>query len=118
MKKKIKLNKKNLKTLINESFNEDSFTLDEDKLDKIIKNYLLESSETYEINEKTVSNTTNEIISEFESQIDDFIGEIGLMNDIDGDILLENKEYLDEKLYLIEGYLNEVKKVINSIKNT
>jgi hypothetical protein len=116
MTKKIKLNGKNIKTLINESLDEDNFNLSEEKIDKIIKNYLLERVDEVDNEEKTVSNTTISLLEEFESQIDDFLEEMDFINDKDGDVLLENHVYLDEKLYLLSKNLGNIKKIIESIK--
>lgn len=116
MTKKIKLNEKNIKTLINEGLGGDNFSLDSEKIDKIIKKYLLERSEDVEYEEKTISDTTISILREFESQIDDFMEEIDLINEKDGDILLENHVYMDEKLISLSKNLKNVKNIIKSIK--
>ena len=113
--KKIKLNESNIKTFISDKTD---YSLSEEKIDNIIKTYLTEMSESKENDEKGLSTSTIEIFEDFSNQIEDFNEELEFINEKDGDILLENEEYLDSRLMDIKEHLFKIQDIMDSLKET
>jgi hypothetical protein len=120
MKKVKKITTKNLKNMVKENFLEDSF-LPEHKIDKIIKEYLLEReeflnndfliTEKYEFSPKTV-----DVFSEMLDGLNEMLDDLDIIKEKEGNVLVLEGYYADEQISEIIEKLSDVTKSISKLK--
>lgn len=120
MKKVKKITTKNLKNIVKENFLEDSF-LPEHKIDKIIKEYLLEREELlnsdYLITEKyEFSPKTIDVFSDMLDGLNEMLDDLDIIKEKEGDVLIVEGYYADENISEIIQKLTDVTKSISKLK--
>jgi hypothetical protein len=120
MKKVKKITTKNLKNIVKENFLEDSF-LPEHKIDKIIKEYLLEREELlnsdYLITEKyEFSPKTIDVFSDMLDGLNEMLDDLDIIKEKEGDVLIVEGYYADENITEIIQKLTDVTKSISKLK--
>lgn len=105
-----KIKKSNISNIIKKNLS-DEFLLSEDKIDSIIKEYLLErngflydQNDRLEFTKKTKNN-----LSDITDNISEIMGNLQIIKDSEGDVLVYNDVYSDEIITNIINQLNDVR---------
>lgn len=105
-----KIKKSNISNIIKKNLS-DEFLLSEDKIDSIIKEYLLErnvflydQNDRLEFTKKTKNNLSN-----ITDNISEIMGNLQIIKDSEGDVLVYNDVYSDEIITNIINQLNDVR---------
>lgn len=117
MKKIKKISPKNLKNIVKEHFLEDTL-LSEDKIDRIIKNYLLERdrllddddffTDRYEIDPQS-KESLNDMVDNLNEMLDD----LDIIKEKEYNVLVFNNIYADEYL---SGIMRDLEDVVDDLK--
>lgn len=117
MKKIKKISPKNLKNIVKEHFLEDTL-LSEDKIDRIIKNYLLERdrllddddflTDRYEIDPQS-KESLNDMVDNLNEMLDD----LDIIKEKEYNVLVFNDIYADEYL---NGIMRDLEDIVDDLK--
>lgn len=117
MKKIKKISSEKLKNIVKEHFLEDTL-LSEDKIDRIIKDYLLERDDLleneYVFEEKyEISQKSKEVISDLLYNLNEVMEDLDIIKEKESDVIVFNDVYLDEYL---SGVVRDLTDTIDDLK--
>ncbi len=112
MKKIEKLGTSSIKKIVKEHFNDEDFLLPEDKIDSIIKEYILERKEGSD--KKIFSPKSIEVIDDVILILNEIIEDLEILKEKEGDILIYKNKYADE---FFEKYINNTSKLVRGLSN-
>lgn len=123
MKKKVSLNNKKIKTIIQRTLG-NKLSVSESKIDSIIKEYLSERTE-YEYDSEYTEKTTFspksiEVLESMSSSINEMLEDLDIIKEKEGDVLVYNDQYADEVLnyYIrdLQGIMEDLNDLISITK--
>lgn len=124
MGKKLTVNNKGLKNIIQKSLG-NKLTLSENRIDSIIKEYLLERSEDtdyLDYEEKTeFSPKSIDAIEDMISGLKEIVGDMEIIKDKEGDVMIFEDQYADEILSYhirdIQSTIDDLEDIVNNMKS-
>lgn len=118
MKKVKKITSKGIKKMVKESFLEDSL-LPEHKIDSIIKEYLSEREDFLD-NEEPIedeyefSPKTSEALLDMVDGLNEMVGDLEVIKEKEGNVLVYQDEYADE---ILEDIIQDLERVVGRISD-
>jgi hypothetical protein len=119
MKKVKKINHNNIKNIVKEHFLNENYLLPESKIDSIIKEYLSERDD-YLADESALedkmdfSRKTSNALSDMADGINEMLGDLEVIKEKEGNVLVYQDEYADEYL---ENVIQDLESVVDRISN-
>lgn len=118
MKKIKKISSNNIKNIVKEHFLEDSL-LPEHKIDSIIKEYLSEREDFLD-NEEPIedeyefSSKTSEALLDMVDGLNEMVGDLEVIKEKEGNVLVYQDEYADE---ILEDIIQDLERVVGRISD-
>lgn len=118
MKKIKKISSNNIKNIVKEHFLEDSL-LPEHKIDSIIKEYLSEREDFLD-NEEPIedeyefSSKTSEALLDMVDGLNEMVGDLEVIKEKEGNVLVYQDEYTDE---ILEDIIQDLERVVGRISD-
>jgi hypothetical protein len=115
MKKVKKINHSNIKNIVKEHFLNDNYLLPESKIDNIIKEYLSERDEYLDdpLEDKLdFSKKTSNALGDMVEGINEMLGDLEVIKEKEGNVLVYQNEYSDEYL---EDVIEDLEGVVDRI---
>lgn len=117
MKKKVSLNNKKIKTIIQRTLGS-KLSVSESKIDSIIKEYLSERTE-YEYDSDYIEKTTFspksiEVLESMSSGINEMLEDLDIIKEKEGDVLVYNDQYADE---VLSYYIRDLQGIMEDLND-
>tara|TARA_R110002020_G_scaffold138469_5_gene308520 strand:+ start:2608 stop:3009 length:402 start_codon:yes stop_codon:yes gene_type:complete len=119
MKKVKKINHNNIKNIVKEHFLSDNNLLPESKIDSIIKEYLSERDDFLEdesaLEDKIdFSKKTSNALRDMVDGINEMVGDLEVIKEKEGNVLVYQDEYADE---ILEDVVRDLEKIVDRIND-
>jgi hypothetical protein len=119
MKKVKKINQKNIKNIVKEHFLTDNYLLPESKIDSIIKEYLSERDDFLDdenaLEDKIdFSKKTSDALSDMLDGLNEMVGDLEVIKEKEGNVLVYQDEYADE---ILEDVIQDLEKIVDRIND-
>ena len=119
MKRVKKINHNNIKNIVKEHFLSDNNLLPESRIDNIIKEYLSERDEYLDdensLEDKTnFSSKTSNALGDMVEGINEMLGDLVVIKEKEGNVLVYPNEYSDEYL---EDIIQDLERIVDRINN-
>lgn len=119
MKKVKKINQKNIKNIVKEHFLTDNYLLPESKIDSIIKEYLSERDDFLDdenaLEDKMdFSKKTSDALSDMLDGLNEMVGDLEVIKEKEGNVLVYQDEYADE---ILEDVIQDLEKIVDRIND-
>jgi len=119
MKKVKKISHTNIKNIVKSHFVNENNVLPESKIDSIIKEYLSERDDFLDdenaLNDKTSFSTkTSNALGDMVEGINEMLGDLEVIKEKEGNVLVYQNEYSDEYL---EDVIQDLEKIVDRIKD-
>jgi hypothetical protein len=119
MKKVKKINHSNIKNIVKEHFLNEKYLLPESRIDSIINEYLSERDEYLDdensLEDKTnFSSKTSNALGDMVEGINEMLGDLEVIKEKEGNVLVYQNEYSDEYL---EDVIQDLESVVDRISN-
>jgi hypothetical protein len=117
MKKVKKINHNNIKNIVKEHFLNDNYLLPESKIDSIIKEYLSErddflDDESALEDKMDFSKKTSNALSDMLDGLNEMVGDLEVIKEKEGNVLVYQDEYADE---ILEDVIQDLERIVDRI---
>lgn len=117
MKKVKKINHNNIKNIVKEHFLSDNNLLSESKIDNIIKEYLSErddylDDESALEDKMDFSKKTSNALSDMLDGLNEMVGDLEVIKEKEGNVLVYQDEYADE---ILEDVIQDLERIVDRI---